>query len=131
MDTTSSIPQTRTRSKVRQERTEKGETEDHQTPGLAMKSLVVEKLKVAKKNKYSERTYYSVSQDWAILKYWKDNRAEVSTREISDNLSADLDHSSESIRDRIKRYISKLKRIDETLIEEEAKVRVLPWLWLF
>jgi len=37
-------------------------------------------------------------------------------------LSEEMEHSSESIRDRIKRYISKLKRIDETLIEEEAKV---------
>lgn len=65
-----------------------------------------------------------MKEDWTILDYWSSNLGDMSTREISDNLAEKLDHSSESIRDRIKRYISKMKSMDKRLLEEEAKVSI-------
>jgi len=122
MNKTKTRTPNRTRAKAKEQRRENGEPENVQTPSPLKNSTVINRLKIVKKNKFSDRKYFTVSQDWSILSYWRDNRGEVSTREISDNLSEEMEHSSESIRDRIKRYISKLKRIDETLIEEEAKV---------
>lgn len=113
---------TRKRAKAEAEQRGEGELEDSQTPEALKSSTVLNRLKIVKKNKFSERKFFTVVSDWTILKYWRENRGEVSTREIADNLSEEIDHSSESIRDRIKRYISKLKKIDEVLIEEEAKV---------
>jgi hypothetical protein len=113
---------TRKRAKAEAEQRGEGELEDSQTPEALKSSTVLNRLKIVKKNKFSERKFFTVVSDWTILKYWRENRSEVSTREIADNLSEEIDHSSESIRDRIKRYISKLKKIDEVLIEEEAKV---------
>lgn len=108
---------TRTRSAAKKGGEEKDA--EKQTPLRNIKKL---KRKPIKKNKFSERKYFNVEEDWTILKYWSSNIEELSTREISDNLSERIDHSSESIRDRIKRYISKLKKVDRELLEEEAKV---------
>ena len=94
--------------------------------GINQKAQTPKKPEQKKKQhnvvKFAKRKYFSVEEDWAILSYWSGNKENLSTREISDNLTEKIDHSSESIRDRIKRYISKLKRFDMEMLEEEAKV---------
>ena len=108
---------TRTRSKGKSP--EESKKEEKQTPPSNLKKLKREPIK---QNKFKERKYFRVSEDWEVLKYWGSNLGDLSVREISDNLSEKIDHSSESIRDRIKRYISKLKSYDKTLLEQEAEV---------
>ena len=75
-----------------------------------------------KKNLFKDRKFFTVEQDWQILSSFNKNFGVITTREIADDLSEKLNHSSESVRDRIKRYISKLKKVDQTLLEQEAKV---------
>lgn len=112
----------RARTRAIAKRDSVGERSEKQTP---TKKLKVLKRKPIKKNKFSDRKYFNVEEDFTILRYWSSNFEELSTREISDNLSEKIEHSSESIRDRIKRYISKLKKVDRDLLEEESNVILL------
>ena len=108
----------RTRSSRAQNQPTGNDEEPIQTPDV---SKTLKKTPV-KKNRFKDRKYFNVEQDWKILSYWRDNQGKVSTREIADTLAEEIDHSSESVRDRIKRYISKMKVADQDLLEKEAKV---------
>ena len=93
-----------------------------QTPG---KSSTASKKASAQKhaaNKFANRKYFKVSEDWLILSTWKGKTAEQTSREIADTLATKMDHTSESIRDRVKRYLSRLSTFDEQQLEEESKV---------
>lgn len=116
-----------TRTRLRSSMQRSATKQDAQTP-LPEKKVV--ERKPIKENRFSQRKYFSVMEDWTILDYWSSNLGDISTREISDNLSEKVDHSSESIRDRIKRYISKMKNMDKRLLEEEAKVSFF-WVILY
>jgi len=59
-----------------------------------------------------------------ILNLFNAKKDKMSTRDLSDHLANSLEHSSESIRDRIKRYISKLSTLDSELLKEEAQVSI-------
>lgn len=80
-----------------------------------------------KKNKMAERKFFSVREDAQILKAWRKDHLKESSRSISDKLAERFEHTSESIRDRIKRYISKLSQFDEKFLIEQAKVKINPF----
>lgn len=70
----------------------------------------------------ADRKFFTVKEDQTILEYVKQHKDSLTSRAIADNLAKKLKHSSESIRDRVKRFLSKLRPIDEQYIAEEAKV---------
>ena len=111
-----------TRKRVAEDPTLLPETMRAQTPGkssTSSKNVQAQKYAV---NKFSNRKYFKVSEDWLILSTWKGKTAEQTSREISDTLSTKMEHTSESIRDRVKRYLSRLSTFDEQQLEEESKV---------
>ena len=95
--------------------------QNKQTPN----KQVEERKKNYKPNNFEERKYFSVQEDYTILKTYTDKKASTSTRDISEALTKKMTHSSESIRDRIKRYISKLSSLDIALLKEESTVSVI------
>lgn len=72
--------------------------------------------------KLADRKFFTVQEDCTILNYVKDHKDTLSSRQIAENLSKKLKHSVESIRDRIKRFLSKLRPIDQQYIVDQAKV---------
>lgn len=94
--------------------------ENKQTP----KVTAADRRKNYKPNKFANRKYFNVEEDWTILRMYNAKKDEMSTRDISDELAGKMTHTSESIRDRIKRYISKLSNLDSELLKEEAEVSI-------
>lgn len=72
--------------------------------------------------KLADRKFFTVQEDCTILNYVKDQKDTLSSRQIAEHLSKKLKHSVESIRDRIKRFLSKLRPIDQQYIVDQAKV---------
>jgi hypothetical protein len=72
--------------------------------------------------KLADRKFFTVKEDSSILSYLKEHKDSMTSRGIAENLSKRLKHSLESIRDRIKRFLSKLRPLDEKYIADEAKV---------
>jgi hypothetical protein len=95
-----------------------------QTP----KDTLAERKKNYKPNKFADRKYFNVEEDYTILKMYNAKKFSMSTRDIAEHLAGKLTHTSESIRDRIKRYISKLSTLDEELLKEEAGVSISNFL---
>lgn len=82
--------------------------------------------------KLADRKFFTVQEDSTILNYVKDHKDTLSSRAIAENLAKKLKHSVESIRDRIKRFLSKLRPIDQEYIVDQAKVSVFlsfTFLW--
>jgi hypothetical protein len=75
--------------------------------------------------KLADRKFFTVKEDSVILVYLKEHRDSMTSRAIAQKLSKKLKHSLESIRDRIKRFLSKLRLVDEMCIADEAKVILL------
>jgi hypothetical protein len=72
--------------------------------------------------KLADRKFFTVQEDSTILTYLNEHKDSMTSRAIAENLSKKLKHSLESIRDRIKRFLSKLRPLDEKYIADEAKV---------
>lgn len=72
----------------------------------------------------ADRKYFTVAEDNAILHYYHQHKASQTSRGIAEALAKRVKHSVESIRDRIKRFLSRVQPADQTLIHEEAKVRL-------
>lgn len=89
-----------------------------QTP----EELAEERRKKYKPNHFEERKFFTVEEDYAILNLYQKDNSKKSTREIAEELSSKISHTQESIRDRIKRYISKLSSLDSELLKDAAKV---------
>lgn len=83
------------------------------TPNKAVKKT----RKIYKSNPMAERTHYTVREDAITLITMKQNPNETQNM-MCQKLAEILNHSSESIRDRIKRYLSKLSKRDEKIIIE-------------
>lgn len=75
--------------------------------------------------KFEDRKFFTVAEDADMLNFMKKNEGSMTSRSIAEHLSKRIFHSTESIRDRIKRFISKLRSKDEDYIREEAKVTIL------
>lgn len=72
-----------------------------------------------------ERRFFNLREDSIILAYWLEHKQNSTTIKISNILSKELTHSAEAIRDRIKRYLSRLSNFDHEYILDEAEVRNL------
>lgn len=70
------------------------------------------------------RKYYSVSDDWTIMVTIKRN-SKASMSKIAQKVSSKVGRSSESVRYRIKNYLSKLDKKDLKKIKVAAKVRIV------
>lgn len=91
-----------------------------QTP----EELAEERRKKYKPNHFEERKFFTVQEDYTILSHYEKENAKKSTREIAEDLSNKIKHTQESIRDRIKRYISKLSQLDSELLKDASQVRI-------
>lgn len=72
--------------------------------------------------KVADRKYFTVAEDNAILHYFNQNKSRLTSRAIAEALAKKVKHSVESIRDRIKRFLSRIQPADQILIHEESKV---------
>lgn len=70
----------------------------------------------------SAKKHFNVFEDSIILAYWLEHKLRMTTLKISNELQRLVGHSAESIRDRIKRYLSRLNNFDQAFLIEEAKV---------
>ena len=66
------------------------------------------------------RNYFTVSEDWTILEFHKRN-SEVKTTVVAKTMAQKLGRSSESIRDRLKKYLTKISEKDHSKIQKAAK----------
>jgi hypothetical protein len=79
-----------------------------------------------------KKHWFTVQEDAVILKYLREHSGKKTKSEISKNLADQLRLSSESIRDRIKRYYSKLVAAHQNAIENAANVKsILPCISFF
>ena len=69
----------------------------------------------------STRNYYTVSEDWQIIEFIKRN-TELKATATAQILGQKLGRNKESIRDRVKRYLSKIPDKDHSKIRTAAKV---------
>lgn len=90
------------------------------------------KRSASKKGATRRKHWFTVQEDAVILKYLREHSGKKTKSEISKNLADQLKLSSESIRDRIKRYYSKLVAAHQNAIENAANVSVLccNFVWL-
>lgn len=72
--------------------------------------------------KLAKRKFFTVAEDLKILDYFKKHEDKQNSHQMAQALARVIDHSEESIRDRIKRVLSKLRQVDEKLLADEAKV---------
>lgn len=97
------------------------------TPAKSAKSKTPMK---AKKNSVSNRTFFTVREDATILAMMRQNPNDTYSS-MATALEKRINHSSESIRDRIKRYLSKLTKRDEKTIIDANQVTFAPIPSLF
>jgi hypothetical protein len=69
----------------------------------------------------NQRKFFTVSEDFKIIDFMRRN-PEIKVTAVAKAMGETLGRSSESIRDRIKRYLSKLSKKDLTKIGTAAKV---------
>merc|ERR1712166_1428933 len=78
--------------------------------------------KSAAKGEGSARKFYTVAEDHKVYTCWQTGTKKNQTvSDISKQMAAALGRSEESVRDRIKRYLSKLNQADETKLRDAAK----------
>ena len=72
--------------------------------------------------KLSKRRFFNVQEDLQILEHFKRYEHTQSANQMAQILSTKIHHSEESIRDRIRRVLSKLRQVDSRLLSDEARV---------
>jgi hypothetical protein len=78
--------------------------------------------KSAAKPEGGARKFYTVREDYQVYSAWQEGTKKNSTvSDISKKLAALLGRSEESVRDRIKRYLSKLNAGDESKLKDASK----------
>ena len=78
--------------------------------------------KVSSSNLKRSKSYYTLKEDTIILRCLSEKGNKSNKTEIAKDLSKILNRTSESIRDRIKRYLVKLTEDEKKLIFEESNV---------
>lgn len=86
------------------------------------KGKVSAKKATEKTSTTRKKHWFTVQEDAIILKYLREHSGKKTKSEISKNLAVELSLSAESIRDRIKRYYSKLVAAHQNAIENAASV---------
>lgn len=94
------------------------ETPVKKAPKTKSKSRTPSKSSAKKVSK--ARNYFTVSEDWTILEFTKRN-SEVKTTVVAKTMAQKLGRSSESIRDRLKKYLTKINEKDHSKIQKAAK----------
>lgn len=79
-------------------------------------------IQAVRHKKTGERVFFTVAEDAKILELLDKDDGKHPVTYLADKLSRNSKHSVESIRDRIKRVLAKLKQVDVKLLKEEAKV---------
>ena len=79
-------------------------------------------IQAVRHKKSGERVYFTVAEDAKILELLDKDDGKHPVTYLADKLGRNSKHSVESIRDRIKRVLVKLKQVDVKLLKEEAKV---------
>ena len=74
------------------------------------------------------RNFFTVEEDWTILESIKKNK-DYNISAISNQVGLKLGRSTESIRDRIKKYLSKIRANDQKKIELAARVNTIFQNW--
>lgn len=74
----------------------------------------------SKKGASKPRNFFTVKEDWTIIEFMKRNN-EVKNTVIAKTMGKKLGRSSESIRDRIKKYLNKISDKDHAKIQKAAK----------
>ena len=110
------------RVSTRTQRAKEGPAKSVEVKKQTPEELAEERRKKYKPNHFEERKFFTVEEDYAILNLYQKDSQKKSTREIAEELSSKISHTQESIRDRIKRYISKLSSLDSELLKDAAKV---------
>jgi hypothetical protein len=78
--------------------------------------------KSAAKPEGGARKFYTVREDYQVYSAWQEGTKKNSTvSDISKKLAVLLGRSEESVRDRIKRYLSKLNAGDESKLKDASK----------
>jgi hypothetical protein len=78
--------------------------------------------KSAVKGEGSARKFYTVNEDFKVYSAWQTGTKKNSTvSDISKQMAKELGRSEESVRDRIKRYLSKLNQGDESKLKDASK----------
>jgi uncharacterized protein YPO0396 len=72
--------------------------------------------------KLTQRKFFTVTEDLKMLDHFLNYKDTQSSNQMAQKLLKAIDHSEESIRDRIKRVLSKLRQVDYKLLRDEAKV---------
>lgn len=81
----------------------------------------VSKGKKSTKKGGRKRNFFKVSEDWEILSFIKKHK-KMSVSAISQEIGERMNRSAESIRDRIKRYLSKIRAPSQKKIQIAARV---------
>ncbi len=76
----------------------------------------------SKSVKLSKRKFFTVAEDLQILDFFKKHQLYQTVQQMAEVLSDRIKHSEDSIRDRIRRVLSKLRLVDRLLLAEECKV---------
>lgn len=73
----------------------------------------------------AEKRYFTVHEDNIVLQFYSQNQSSQTMVEIAESLVGKVNHTEESIRDRIRKVLVRLRTADQSLIAEEAKVAEL------
>ncbi len=87
-------------------------------------------IQAVRSKKNGERVYFTVAEDAKILDLLGKDDGQHPVTFLAEKLAKNSKHSVESIRDRIKRVLGKLKQVDVKLLKEEAKVLVFTFFFL-
>lgn len=69
-----------------------------------------------------ESQFFTIREDNMILNYWLQKKGSQPVDQISQTIAQELPHTAESIRDRIKQYLSRLSNFDHEYIMDESMV---------
>lgn len=131
----------RTRSSAAGRPKTEGEEQPKQTPKAESRSPTPKppnsrsqskkkvQIQAVRSKKTGERVYFTVAEDAKILDLLSKDDGQHPVTFLAEKLAKNSKHSVESIRDRIKRVLGKLKQVDVKLLKEEAKV--LPFTFFF
>ena len=75
-----------------------------------------------KKTTRNKKHFFTVQEDAEVLKFLHNNSSKMNKSEIAKTLADKMKLSSESVRERIKKYLSSLTTADKASIQKAANV---------
>lgn len=74
---------------------------------------------------YKEKRYFTVAEDWVLIQYYTKHSDSKSEWKICEELAQKVPHPTDSIRDRLRKVLLRLRRVDLRLIEDNASVPIV------